>query len=272
MQNTVSVGFSIGEVSKELGLATPTLRVWEREGMVAPRRTERGYRIYHEEDVERLRKVKRLRVVEGLNFAAIRQKLGPPEENDSPLQRLDGERSGDTMGHRLRRLRRRARKTLKEVASATGLSPSFISQLERGESGASVASLRLLAEYYDVTAREIFGADLKGSSSYVVRRGERPSWRWENNIRFEELAPAGVLMDPTFIRIPPQAGSEGFYSHPGEEFALVYSGTLFVELKDRDTFRLESGDTLYFPSGIPHRWWAGEEAVSVVWVNTPPTF
>ncbi len=29
------------------------------------------------------------------------------------------------------------------------------------------------------------------------------------------------------------------------------------------------GDSLYFPSTTPHRWWAGSEPV---YVNTPPTF
>jgi hypothetical protein len=46
-------------------------------------------------------------------------------------------------------------------------------------------------------------------------------------------------MDPSYIRVPPGAGSKGFYSHNGEEFAYVISGVLFVELKDLR---------------LPHRW------------------
>src|ERR671920_443618 len=71
-----SVRFSIGEVSRAVGLAPQTLRLWERERLVSPRRTDRGYRIYSEPDVERLRKVKHLRKSEGLNFAAIRKQIG----------------------------------------------------------------------------------------------------------------------------------------------------------------------------------------------------
>src|SRR5215216_150392 len=51
-----SVGFSIGEVSQAIGLAPQTLRLWERERLIKPRRTDRGYRIYAEIDVERLRR------------------------------------------------------------------------------------------------------------------------------------------------------------------------------------------------------------------------
>jgi DNA-binding transcriptional MerR regulator len=140
--NGGSVGFSIGEVSQAIGLAPQTLRLWERERLVRPRRTDRGYRVYTEPDVERLRRIKQLRKGEGLNFAAIRKQLGPaaegPGEDGSAVK-------DDAVGERLRRLRTRAHKTLKEVSETTGLSISFISALERGGSGASVASLRRLA-------------------------------------------------------------------------------------------------------------------------------
>ena len=265
-----SVGFSIGEVSQAVGLAPQTLRLWERERLIKPRRTDRGYRVYTELDVARLREIKQLRKVEGLNFAAIRKQLGNAPEATS-LNGSERTRSSGTPGEQLRRLRVKAHKTLKEVSEATGLSISFISALERGGSGASVASLRLLAGAYGVNMREVFGADLEQSSP-LVRGEERPVMQWDNGVRFEEMATGEKVMDPSYIRVPPGTGSEGFYSHNGEEFIFVISGPLFVELKDQGTFRVAPGDTLYFPSTTPHRWWAGEEPVEAVYVNTPPTF
>ena len=268
--NGGSVGFSIGEVSQAVGLAPQTLRLWERERLVRPRRTDRGYRVYTEPDVSRLRQIKHLRKVEGLNFAAIRKQMGAPGTPQSTDGAAPDGPSG-APGERLRRLRVKAHKTLKEVSEATGLSISFISALERGGSGASVASLRRLAEAYGVTMRELFGADLEASTP-LVRDAERPVMRWDNGVCFEEMASGEKAMDPSYLRVPPGAGSEGFYSHAGEEFIYVVSGHLFVELKDQGTFRVSPGDTLYFPSATPHRWWADEEPVEAVYVNTPPTF
>jgi DNA-binding transcriptional MerR regulator/mannose-6-phosphate isomerase-like protein (cupin superfamily) len=265
-----SMGFSIGEVSQAVGLAPQTLRLWERERLVKPRRTDRGYRVYTEPDVLRLREIKQLRKVEGLNFAAIRKQLGDAPESASTNGSPDGD-SSEAPGERLRRLRVKAHKTLKDVSAATGLSISFISALERGGSGASVASLRLLAGAYGVNMREVFGADLEQNSP-LVRSEERPVMQWDNGVRFEEMASGEKVMDPSFIRVPPGTGSEGFYSHNGEEFIYVISGPLFVELKDQGTFRVAPGDTLYFPSTTPHRWWAEDEPVEAVYVNTPPTF
>jgi len=268
--NGGSMGFSIGEVSQAIGLAPQTLRLWERERLVKPRRTDRGYRVYTEPDVERLRTIKHLRKTEGLNFAAIRKHLGTVEEAPPAEQAADTDDPA-APGERLRKLRIRAHKTLKEVSEATGLSISFISALERGGSGASVASLRLLAGAYGVTMRELFGADLEENSP-LVRAEKRPKMRWDNGVCFEEMASGEKVMDPSYIKVPPGAGSEGFYSHNGEEFIYVISGTMFVELKEQGSYELKPGDTLYFPSTTPHRWWAGEEPVEAVYVNTPPTF
>lgn len=267
--NGETVGFSIGEVSQAVGLAPQTLRLWERERLIKPRRTDRGYRVYSETDVRRLRRIRHLRKVEGLNFAAIRKQLGTADEPQENGAMPDAGR--EAPGERLRRLRVKSHKTLKEVSEATGLSISFISALERGGSGASVASLRRLAEAYGVTMRELFGADLDQASP-LVRAHERPVMEWDNGVRFEEMASGEKAMDPSYLRVPPGTGSEGFYSHSGEEFVYVVSGTLMVELKDQGTYRLSPGDTLYFPSTTPHRWWAESEPAEAVYVNTPPTF
>lgn len=264
------VGFSIGEVSRSVGLAPQTLRLWERERLVRPRRSEQGYRVYSEADVEWLRNIKRLRKSEGLNFAAIRRTVGPPPENDSEQTQVSGE-TENTPGERLRRLRTKARKTLREVSEATGLSISFVSALERGGSGASVASLRLLARAYGVTMRELFGADL-AQKPPLVRREERPIMQWTNGIRFEEMSSGEKAMDPSYIKVPAGTGSEGFYSHEGEEFIHVISGTMHVELGDGSAYELHPGDTLYFHSTTPHRWWAEETPIEAIYVNTPPTF
>ncbi|CAN5657315.1 MAG: MerR family transcriptional regulator [Rubrobacteraceae bacterium] len=266
-----SVGFSIGEVSQAIGLAPQTLRLWEREQLIKPRRSSRGYRVYSESDVERLRKTKNLRKSEGLNFAAIRKALGPPPDNGDEPESSTEENPDSSPGERLRRLRLKSRKTLKEVSEATGLSISFISALERGGSGASVSSLRLLAEVYGLTMREFFGADLDQKEP-LVRESERPVMRWDNGVRFEEMTTGEKVMDPSYIKVPSGAGSEGFYSHEGEEFIFIVSGTLHVELRDQGTHIVGPGDTLYFYSTTPHRWWAENGPVEAIYVNTPPTF
>ena len=229
------MGFSIGEVSQAVGLAPQTLRLWERERLIRPRRTDRGYRVYTEPDVQRLREIKQLRKVEGLNFAAIRKQLGTAPDDQSLWSRRPAgrpKRRGSGCGG----CRIRAHKTLKEVSEATGLSISFISALERGGFGsfgrlAAAAGGGLRGEHARGFRRRP-GAELPAGAE-----PEMPVMQWDNGVRFEEMASGEKVMDPSYIRVPAGAGSEGFYSHNGEEFIYVISGRLFVELKDHGTFR-----------------------------------
>ena len=62
----------IGEVAKQTGLSVPTLRYYEAEG-VLPRhgRTESGYRVFGQEDVERIQFIKKAKRL-GLSLGEIR--------------------------------------------------------------------------------------------------------------------------------------------------------------------------------------------------------
>src|SRR5699024_4305079 len=58
--------WGVGAVAIRLGIATPTLRTWERRYGIGPsRRTSGGHRRYNEDDIERVELMKRL-VAEGV--------------------------------------------------------------------------------------------------------------------------------------------------------------------------------------------------------------
>jgi DNA-binding transcriptional MerR regulator len=66
---------TIGNVSKQTGLSTKTIRFYEDEGLVPPpRRSESGYRLYSPADVQRLGFIRRARLL-GIDLAAIKSLL-----------------------------------------------------------------------------------------------------------------------------------------------------------------------------------------------------
>jgi DNA-binding transcriptional MerR regulator/mannose-6-phosphate isomerase-like protein (cupin superfamily) len=268
--NGAPLGLPIGEVSRTVGVSPQTVRAWEREGLIAPLRSRKGTRYFTREDLERLREVKRLRTVHGLNFAAIRREMGAA--GNSPAN-ASGERLPKGVGNRLRRMRVRQGKTLKEMAKITGLSPSFLSSLERGHTGASIASLRSVMNAYGTDWRGAFGVE-RSERSRLMRPDDRPAMQWPNGVRFEDLSASGALMDPSFMYLPPHAGSGEPMTHTGEEFIYVLSGTLCVRLEENppQTYRLASNDCLYFPSTVPHSWWTEDAAAEIVYVNSLPSF
>ena len=63
--------FMISVVSEMLGLHPQTLRLYEREGFIKPKRSGGNTRLYSEEDVEKLEMVLRLTRELGVNLAGV---------------------------------------------------------------------------------------------------------------------------------------------------------------------------------------------------------
>jgi MerR family transcriptional regulator, heat shock protein HspR len=95
-------------VAAELAEMHPqTLRMYEARGLITPKRSAKNTRLYSLEDVERLRRIQRMTVDEGLNLAGVETVLGLEAE----LERARAE---------LGRMRKRAseieRRMLEEIA------------------------------------------------------------------------------------------------------------------------------------------------------------
>jgi DNA-binding transcriptional MerR regulator len=68
--------YRIGEVSRMIGVKAFVLRYWETEfPMLEPEKRSNGRRFYSEEDVELIRKIKRLLYDEGFTIAGARRHL-----------------------------------------------------------------------------------------------------------------------------------------------------------------------------------------------------
>ena len=64
-------------VAAELAEMHPqTLRMYEARGLITPKRSKKNTRLYSLEDVERLRRIQRMTVDEGLNLAGVETVLG----------------------------------------------------------------------------------------------------------------------------------------------------------------------------------------------------
>jgi transcriptional regulator with XRE-family HTH domain len=178
------------------------------------------------------------------------------------------------LGQRIRQVRRKKKKALREVAEAAGVSESFLSQVERGLANPSVASLRRIAN----AIREPVGSFFIGDppQGMLVRAGDRRRL----------IHSKGVLED--YLLTPPTARSlqiiycvvgagEGSgpepYAHPADEECLVVlSGRLDVGIGS-ETYQLSRGDALLLDPNSPHSFAnPGIEPATMLWVQTPPSY
>ena len=260
------MSYLIGEAARQVGVSPSALRLWERQGLVRPSRTAGRYRLYSDADLARLRTVRRMRKVERLNAPGIRRMLGRGVARD-------GERRFDRWP--LRRLRTERGLSLRQASEQTGISVSFLSALERGVTGASVATLQRLTAAYGTTVLELLGPPGDAGGDRLVRADERRVLRLGfDDVRIEQLARGAQQLEPQLFVLAPGATSDGAYAHEGEEFIYLLSGAATVWVGDGETYALErAGDALSFPSTIPHRWRNDARGETrLLWINTPPTF
>src|SRR5688572_20457765 len=148
-RSVASAPLTVGEAAQTVGCSPATVRLWERQGLLHPKRTASGYRIYDADQVARLRRIARLRSVDRLNAPAIRRILSVADGHISRRQ------PGTMLGPQLRALRHARKLTLSKAAEKADVSVSFLSALEKGDSGVSVATLRRVLALYGTTLAEL---------------------------------------------------------------------------------------------------------------------
>src|ERR1044071_5746661 len=92
------------------------IRYLEDQGLLAPRRTQGGYRLFSEEDVERLETILRLQRDEFLPLRVIRQELSSPAARDRKRRRTLDNDDGQL--------------DLDELCERAGINPRLARELE----------------------------------------------------------------------------------------------------------------------------------------------
>ena len=178
------------------------------------------------------------------------------------------------LGERLRAIRLLRRRTLKDVAVAAGVSESFLSQLERGRSSPSVATLQRLAAALGIEVSDLFAADGLPRPS-VLRREARQTVVWGHLGRKALLTPKPFhSLEIVAAEFEPggSTGDEPYTHGDSEELLLVVDGVAHVQLGD-DVYELRSGDSVHYRSSTPHRVSnPGTETAEVIFVISPPSY
>lgn len=178
------------------------------------------------------------------------------------------------IGERIKRLRLKKSMGLVELGKHTGLSASFLSQLETGR---VVPTLRNLARIAMVFSKDLsYFFDSEPQSIFRVhRRRERvrmPQTGVEPpNYYFESL---GYMvpdrqMDPYFAEfIPLERGAMAKpHLHAGFEFLYLLEGELILRHGEQES-ELEPGDAVYFDASTPHSYQcAGKKSAGAIIVT-----
>lgn len=184
----------------------------------------------------------------------------------------NGHDPAEGIGRRVATYRTERGMRVSDLAREVGVSPSLVSQIERGQSRPSVSTLFAIAEALDVSVDAFFReiktvedgdarptdrepAAATHEDRYVVRRADRPVIDIESGVRWERLTPS-ALKNVEFLELTYGPGAESnatLYRHAGEEMILILDGELDIYL-GFERYHLRPGDSMHFSSMQPHRY------------------
>jgi transcriptional regulator with XRE-family HTH domain len=190
------------------------------------------------------------------------------------------------IGERLTYLRTQRHLKISDLARRVSVSPSLISQIERGQSRPSVTTLFALAQQLEVPVDAFFetgslgdlertaerletAAPMRGTGEalwpddgvngeaqrYLLKQAERPKVEIRGGVRWERLTRT-ALHQLEFMELVYQPGAESdsqLYRHPGLECVLVTEGRLDITI-GFEVNQVMAGDSIAFPSSLPHRY------------------
>ncbi|MFD8599155.1 helix-turn-helix domain-containing protein [Kitasatospora sp. NPDC059646] len=165
---------------------------------------------------------------------------------------MDGtaDRPLDSVGPRLRELRRARGATLAAVAEATGISPSTLSRLESGKRRPTLEMLLSLAGMFDVTLDGLVGAPPTGDPRIHLRPRTVDGM---TVVPLNRRRPGGGIQVFKML-VPPTSRTPAPRTHEGFEWLYVIEGRLRLVLGDRDLV-LAPGEAAEFDTRTPH--WFG---------------
>ncbi|MDZ4159664.1 MAG: XRE family transcriptional regulator [Anaerolineaceae bacterium] len=205
-----------------------------------------------------------------------------------------------TVGSRIKEKRQCEGLSIRELARRTGLTASFISQVENEKANVSLDSLRRISEalgvqmlYFlsepgiqpeadaeeqaPVPAEKMTGVrQIIDRSSPLIKKNMRPQiFLPDSGITYELLTSRlDHKMEAFMGQIAPGTGNvAGRLSIPTEEFMYCLTGVLKVGILDQ-VYTLEAGDSLYFEGTNLTSISSGSDTEVTVWISviTPPAF
>src|SRR5918911_2848464 len=113
--------YMISVAAELAGMHPQTLRIYEQRGLIEPKRSAKGTRLYSQEDVERLRRIQEMTAEMGMNLAGVERVFELEEKLASVSRKVAGlERRARELGAEVERLEALRRELRAEIVPYEG--------------------------------------------------------------------------------------------------------------------------------------------------------
>lgn len=172
---------------------------------------------------------------------------------------------GALRGSLIRKRRKQLHLTLQQLGERSGVSFSYLSQLERDNATPTLGTLAQIAQALGVGVDYFINAPRPADA--VTRQDERMRFAINgSSVEYERLGAEfpGNEMSSFILHVPPGFQTETV-SHEGEEIIYILEGTI-TQMVGAQTFVLGAGDSLHYRGTTPHSYAnPGDQPARILW-------
>lgn len=174
---------------------------------------------------------------------------------DGPARATHAEAVASHLCRRVHDLRKQRGWSLDQLAAASGVSRSMLSQIERNEANPTLAVTVRIAQAFGMTLAELIETPGAQSSIQTIRHGDRAHvFRSDADCEIRTLSPLNLEKDVEFyeIRLGPAGALRSAPHFAGtHEYLTVLRGRVRVE-SGSDVENLNPGDSASYRADVPH--------------------
>lgn len=176
------------------------------------------------------------------------------------------------LGDRVAGYRKLRGLSVRGLAAESGVSPSFLSQLERGRTNASITSLRRIAAALGVSIADLVDGQIRYSRG-VTRAADRPVYSADLGCVKYVISQAPITSTEIYQGVLAPGGATGTapsaHDHV-QEFLIVLYGSVLATVGS-DVYELHANDSVEFISSVPHLVEnRSDQPAAVLWVLDVP--
>ena len=171
----------------------------------------------------------------------------------SPSELIDA--VSGRLGGRVKQLRTERGWSLEALATASGVSRSMLSQIEREQANPTLAVTFRIARAFEMSLADLVETPGATTSINVIRANDRAHrYRSDKDCQIRTLSPLNLEKDVEFYEVQLQAGGalrSAAHYEGTREFLTVQKGRVRVESAG-DSEVLERGDSVSYRADVPH--------------------
>lgn len=162
----------------------------------------------------------------------------------------------ENLGRRVKKLRADHGWSLEELAAASGVSRSMLSEIERERANPTLTVAFRIARAFGLTLQELIESAESGASKIqVIRAGDRAQvYRSDKQCEIRTLSPLNLEKDVEFYQLrlrPGGALRSQAHFESTREFLTVEQGSVRIE-SGADAETLAKGDSGTYRADLPH--------------------